>query len=87
MTSTHTATAAPSETPSPLTYTVVRGDNPAGIAAKFDISVEELYALNNLTERSLLQIGQVLIISWPGQAAMRLQNRKQKHVVVGRTCS
>gem|GEM_PF-625845 len=86
MTSTHTATVAPSETPSPLTYTVVRGDNPASIAAQFGISVEELYALNSLNERSLLQIGQVLIISLPGQGgndptAAPEADSAQKHVV------
>lgn len=84
--STPTATVAPSETPSPVTYTVVRGDNPASIAAEFGISVEELFSLNNLTEDSLLQIGQVLIVSMPEQestdpTAAPATASPRKHVV------
>ena len=66
-TGTSTQTATPSETPTPITYTVVKGDTPDQIAAKFGITVEELFSLNNLTEDSILQIGQQLVVSLMGQ--------------------
>lgn len=43
-------------------YTVRSGDTPLAIALSHKISLSELYRANNLTDRSLLQIGQVLII-------------------------
>ena len=45
-------------------YTVVSGDTLYGIARQFDISVDELKRLNNLTS-DILSIGQVLIIKEP----------------------
>ncbi len=44
------------------TYTVKAGDTLYSIARKFDLTVDELKALNNLTNNTL-SIGQVLIIS------------------------
>lgn len=43
------------------TYTVKKGDSLYSIASKFGISVNELYAYNNL-KNTTLQIGQVLLI-------------------------
>ncbi|HYE79555.1 MAG TPA: LysM peptidoglycan-binding domain-containing protein [bacterium] len=50
-----------------VTYTVKSGDNPWIIAKKFGIPVEELLQANNLSEKSVLAIGQKLTI--PGQEA------------------
>ena len=47
--------------PSGTTYTVKSGDSLWNIAKKFDVSVEELKAVNNLNS-NLLNIGQVLRI-------------------------
>ncbi len=42
------------------TYTVQKGDNPYRIARKFKVSYEELLKVNNVTDPTKLQIGQVL---------------------------
>lgn len=44
------------------TYTVVAGDTLWGISRKFDISVESLCDVNNISEKSLLKIGKILYI-------------------------
>ena len=64
-----TATPAPSPaaTPvpipqGPLEYTVVGGDTLYGIAGSFGVSMEDLLAVNGLTEDALLHPGDVLVI-------------------------
>jgi hypothetical protein len=47
------------ETP---TYTVQTGDTLFSIVAKFDVSLQDVMAANNLDNPDLLQVGQVLII-------------------------
>ncbi len=51
------------------TYTVVKGDYPERIAKRHGVTTKELLAANNLTERSVLQIGQKLVIPGKGQTA------------------
>jgi membrane-bound lytic murein transglycosylase D len=43
-------------------HTVVRGDNPSRIAARYGIAVAELLSRNNLDARSVLRPGKVLLI-------------------------
>lgn len=51
-------------------YEVVEGDTLSAIAFRFGISLEELYALNNLDESSLLGVGQPLVLGFAaGDAA------------------
>lgn len=50
----------------PVTYTVKSGDNPWKIAQKFDIPVERLLDANDLTDKSVLQVGQKLTIPLAG---------------------
>lgn len=57
--------AAPGTGGAATSYTVKSGDSVARIARKFNVSMEELIRVNNLTS-TVLQIGQVLII--PGAA-------------------
>ena len=60
-----TSTPAASPTPGPdgsVTYVVVASDTLAGIAARFHVLLEDLYAFNDLTEDSVLAPGQVLIL-------------------------
>jgi len=62
----------PTPTPNPLlvptpeafevTYTVVSGDTPGGIAAQFGIGLAELLEANGLTEDAVLQVGQTLTV-------------------------
>ena len=66
---TPTATPAPSPTATPvptadgpLEYTVVEGDTLYGIADSFGVSIEDLLAVNGLTEDDLLHPGDVLVI-------------------------
>jgi uncharacterized protein YkwD len=52
-------------TPNPdgsITYIVQQGDTLLAIAIAFDIYLDELYALNGLTEKSVIYPGQTLII-------------------------
>ena len=53
------ATAEP--TP-PTTYVVQPGDTLNAIAAAFDVSVEDLMRVNEISDPGTLQVGQVLII-------------------------
>ncbi len=46
----------------PVQYTVQPGDSLSSIAARFNTTVESLMALNKLTDRNFLRIGQVLTI-------------------------
>ena len=57
-----TPTPQPSATPRPRTYKVQSGDTLSGIAARFGTTVAKLAALNNLTNPSLIRVGQVLKI-------------------------
>ncbi len=43
-------------------YTVVAGDSLSAIAGRFGVSVEDLATLNNISDPSLIQVGQVLLI-------------------------
>lgn len=58
-------TQTPTSTAAPLTYVVQPGDTPLGIAEQFDISVDELMALNGMSvnDARRLRVGQVLTIA------------------------
>jgi len=43
-------------------YTIVSGDNLAGIAKRLGVQMSELAAVNNITNSSKIQVGQVLLI-------------------------
>lgn len=60
----HTPTATPTITPTPLPvmYTVEEGDMLGFIAEAFGISAEAIIAANNISDPTLLQIGQRLLI-------------------------
>lgn len=55
-----TATATLVPTPTPVTYTVRPNDTLFGIALELGVSLEDLMAANDLTETSVLDVGQVL---------------------------
>jgi LysM repeat protein len=62
-----TATSTPQPTASPVqsgSYTVRSGDTLVGIAARFDLTTQELITANNLTTQSAanLRVGQVLVL-------------------------
>lgn len=71
-----------------LLYEVKQGDTPWGIAREFQVPVRLLLEVNGLNERSVLQIGQKLII--PLSSASRSstlrskQNVQQQHVHIVR---
>lgn len=46
--------------PVPNTYTVVRGDNLTNIAKRFNTTVDELVRLNDIKNKNLIYVGQVL---------------------------
>jgi LysM repeat protein len=50
----------------PTSHTVQAGDTLGAIAERYDVSIEEIAAANNLTNIDSLDIGQVLIIPVPG---------------------
>ena len=53
---------APKPANSGKVYTVVKGDNPAGIAKKLRVSYDDLIQLNRISDPRKLQIGQKLLI-------------------------
>lgn len=76
---------APTDTPvsaGPLTYVVQPGDSLYSIAQRYNMTVDELMALNGITDPASLQVGQVLKIS-PGEAAVTPTTSGQEivHVV------
>lgn len=63
---------APAPSPAPVTgaggtYTVVAGDTLYGIARRFGVDFEVLVGANNITNPSLIRVGQVLTIPGGGQ--------------------
>lgn len=63
-TPTQTATSTPS---APFEYQVQEGDNCTSIAEQFEVEVEVLLALNNLTSGCFITVGQTILIPAPGQ--------------------
>jgi LysM repeat protein len=63
-TPTQTATSTPS---APFEYEVQEGDNCTTIAEQFEVDVEVLLALNNLTSGCFITVGQTILIPAPGQ--------------------
>ncbi len=49
-----------------LSYTVVRGDTLSGIAGRYNTSVSELVAINQLRDRHSLRIGQKIVLPQAG---------------------
>jgi len=63
-----TATSSPTQAAQPgnVTYTVQSGDTLYSIAQRYGMTVDELMALNKITDPASLTVGQVLIISTTG---------------------
>lgn len=57
-----TATFTPTPTPTPLVHIIKSGDNPSIIADLYGVNLDDLLKLNNITDVSTLQVGQVLLI-------------------------
>jgi LysM repeat protein len=55
-------TLEPTETPAPVSYVVQSGDTLSSIAARYDVSVEDIMAANGLSDPHALSVGQELII-------------------------
>ncbi len=75
-TATATMTATATNTPTitltstasaPFEYEVQEGDNCTSIAEKFDVDIEVLMVLNNLTSSCFITPGQTILIPAPGQ--------------------
>jgi len=67
-TATETPTITPTQTPSaPFEYEVQEGDNCTTIAEQFEVDVEILLVLNNLTSACFITPGQIILIPAPGQ--------------------
>jgi LysM repeat protein len=61
-----TATPAASATPRVVRYTAQPGDTLFAVALAYGVTVDQLMAVNGLTNRNLLYAGQVLVIPGPG---------------------
>jgi LysM repeat protein len=65
---TNTPTVTPTNTPNaPFEYEVQEGDNCTMIAEEFEIDIEVLLALNNLTSGCFITPGQTILVPAPGQ--------------------
>uniref|UniRef100_A0A7V3YF47 LysM peptidoglycan-binding domain-containing protein n=1 Tax=Candidatus Caldatribacterium californiense TaxID=1454726 RepID=A0A7V3YF47_9BACT len=58
-----------------LLYEVKQGDTPWGIAREFQIPVRLLLEANNLTEKSILRVGQKLVIPLSGDGRLKASER------------
>lgn len=67
------ATAAKAQA-TQISYTVVAGDTLRRIASKFNTSIASLEKLNNLTNTSILKVGQILIIGSSAKTAAASQS-------------
>ena len=66
-TATGTATLTPTPLPTVIVYEIVSGDTLGGIAVRYDVSIEDLIAINNLGSRdTILSLGQELLIPQEG---------------------
>ncbi len=66
---TATPTAAPQESPQPATHVVKSGDNLGALAVKYGVTADAIAQANNITLRTMLSIGQKLIIPGVGGPA------------------
>lgn len=65
---TNTPTITPTNTPNaPFEYEVQEGDNCTTIAEEFDVDIEVLMVLNNLTSSCFITPGETILIPAPGQ--------------------
>ena len=58
-------TPAPTPMPSTTEYAVVAGDTLGGIAARFDITVDEILEVNDITVDTVLNVGDIVIVPVP----------------------
>jgi len=65
---TATPVLTPTPSPTPIIYVVQPGDTLYGIALKYGVSVSALQEANGITDPTLLQVGQELVIPAPGPA-------------------
>lgn len=56
------ATATPRSAAAPITYTVKSGDSFNAIARQFNLTPQQLQALNAITDTGVIRVGQVLIV-------------------------
>jgi len=68
-------------------YTVVSGDTLSGIAARFGTTVDALVALNNIANKNLIRVGQVLRLSGTVSQAQAPASNGTYTVVSGDTLS
>lgn len=61
-TATIAATATATATPAPVVHTIKAGEILVDVAAKYNITADEIMALNHITDPTTLQIGQKLLI-------------------------
>jgi LysM repeat protein len=78
----------PEQAPDRIVHTVKRGDNPSVIAAQYGVAVDDLLKWNNLSRRSVLSIGDELVVyrgegarTEPAAAPAKPEPRKVVHTV------
>jgi len=64
---TPTATTTPTPTPNPQTYVVQPGDTMQAIAERFNITVDDLVAKNDIKDPNNIFAGQKLVLPQPGE--------------------
>ena len=58
---------APNQIKTPTSHTVVAGDTLFSISRRYNLSVEQLKAINKLPQEAVIHVGQKLIVSAPAQ--------------------
>ncbi len=76
-----TATFTPTPTPTPLVHIIESGDNPSIIADRYGVNLDDLLKLNNITDVSKLQVGQVLLIPTNSKAGAPGEESKPADLV------
>jgi len=76
---TNTPTQTQTSTPSaPFEYQVQEGDNCTTIAEQFEVEVEVLLALNNLTSGCFITVGQTILIPAPGGGGINNSQQRRR---------
>ncbi len=76
-----TATDTPTSTPAPLLHTIKTGETLLFIADKYNVTVEDIEAANDITAETILRVGQELVIPFATQTGLVSADARERPVI------